>query len=290
MAPSESATRTPAVAVVTDSAACIPSQLVEALRIGIARHVLLIDGEVIPDGGLPTDEFHRRLLGSTSPPTTAGVPPAAFAEAFRAAAAKHVICITVSSKFSSTYANALLAAREVGREGVEVRVVDSGYATMAQGFVALAAARAAYEGATADEAETAARAVIEEVGLVMMLEDLDHLARGGRVPRVAAWATTLLQLRPLVEFRHREIKLAGRARTRPGGLRSLLDLLESRVGAAVRLHLAVHHADAAGDAEWLAEEAQRRFKPASLVTTEFTQVMTAHVGPGLVGFAYWRES
>jgi DegV family protein with EDD domain len=291
MASSQSATEArPTAAVVTDTAACIPLGLQKELGIVVAPLTLVLDGIAYDDGALGAHEFYQRLKPPAAPPTTAGVSPQAFLEAYRTTGASSVLCVTVSSRFSATHANALIAAREAADEGIEVRVLDSEYATMAQGFVALAAAREAAAGARLDEVEASARRVTPQVGLVMMLEGLDHLARGGRVPRVAAWASSLLQVKPLVEFRDREIKLASRARTRKRALESLVGLLELRVGKTDRLHLAVHHANADEDARWLAEQASSRLKPVSLAITEFTQVMTAHVGPGIAGYAYWRET
>jgi DegV family protein with EDD domain len=277
------------VGVVTDSAACIPKPVLGELSIAVAPLSLVIDGEAFEDGALPASEFYSRLRSAPDSPKTAGASPAAFLAAFRATGRQRIVCVTVSSRFSATYANALLAARDAGRQGLDVRVVDAEYAAMAQGFVALAAARAAASGATLEEAEAAAQSTVDGVGLVMMLESLEHLARGGRVPKVAAWATSLLQVRPLVEFREREIKLAGRARTRHRALESLVELLRRRVEGRGRVHLAVHHADALDDAEWLATAAERQLGPASIHLTEFTQVMAAHVGPGLVGYAYSVE-
>ncbi len=277
------------VTIVTDSAACLSAEDQAASAAIVVPLTVILDGEPFDDGALDSDRFYERLRGAGTPPKTAGVSPAAFLAAFRSAPAPSVLCVTVSSRFSGTYANALLAAADAAREGREVSVVDSRYAAMAEGYVALAAARAAQAGKALDDVRRQAEAVIPEVGLVMALQGLEHLARGGRVPRAAAWATSLLKLQPLVEFRNREIRLAGRARTRPHTLEALVDLLTRRVEGAARIHLTVHHAAAEADAKWLYRAAVDRLHPASININEFTQVMTAHVGPGLVGFAYRVE-
>ncbi|MDP3955084.1 MAG: DegV family protein [bacterium] len=277
------------VAVVTDSAACLQPDEADRLGVTTVPFTLVLDGEVYDDGALEPADFYRRLRAAKEPPKTAAVAPAAYLEAFRRSGQRQAVCITVSGRFSATHANALIAARDAEREGIAVRVVDAEYAAMAEGYVVLSAARAAQAGGDSDSVAAAAAATIPQVGLVMALESLDYLARGGRVPRVAAWAASLIQVRPLVEFRKREIRLAGRVRTRRRALQALVDLLARRTAGARRLHLTVHHADAPDDAAWLLEAARDRLKPASSALSEFTQVMAAHVGPGLVGYAYWQE-
>jgi DegV family protein with EDD domain len=126
------------------------------------------------------------------------------------------------------------------------------------------------------------------VTLLAMLDTLEFLARGGRVPRVAAWAAGLLQMKPIVRFSASNIKLAARTRTRG---RALDQLAEQTIAAAAgqRVHLAVHHADAETDAEALHERLRDSMDVAESFITPFTQVMGVHTGPGLTGVAFWTE-
>ncbi len=277
------------VAVVTDSSACLSKDESASPGIAVVRFSLTLGSETFEDGARDAAEVYARLRAGEEAKTSA-ISPAAFLDAFRSTGRQSVVCVTVSGQFSATCANALAAAREAAEQGIDARVIDSGYSAMAQGYVVLAAARAAAARSSVDDVVEAAEHAIECVGLVMMIEDVGYLARPGRVPRVAAWASSLLQVRPLVEFREREIRLAGRARTRARALQALVDLLARRVGDAGRIRLTVHHTDAAADASWLADAAAERLKPAEVSIREFSQVMAAHVGPGLVGFAYEKTA
>ena len=155
-------------------------------------------------------------------------------------------------------------------------------------FRSLEAARAAAAGATIDEVVARAEAMSRCVTLLAMLDTLSYLARSGRVPRVAAWAAGIIQLKPIVRFSAGGIKLVARTRTRPRALDRMIDLLAAdTVGRAT--HLAIHHANAPGDAARLLASAQQRLNIAESYTTEFTQVMGVHTGPGLVALAWWCE-
>jgi DegV family protein with EDD domain len=204
--------------------------------------------------------------------------------------ADSVLVITVSAQFSAMYDSARAAIDAVQAESpsLEVRLLDSRNAAMAQGFVVLEAARAGHQGASIDDAIAKAVEMTGRVTLLAMLDTLSYLARSGRVPRIAAWAAGMLQVKPIVRFTAGDIKLVARTRTRPHALERMGTLFTELTGGRP-VHLAVHHADAIGDAEALVAEARTRTNVVEAHVTEFTQVMGVHTGPGLVGMAWWCE-
>ena len=281
------------VAIVTDSTACIPPDVAERLGIEVVPLHLIFGGRTFVDSlSNDTGEFYDLLRTSSERPTTAASSPGMFLEAIGRAArrADALLCITVSKQFSAMYDSARhaidLALAESPR--TEIRLLDSRNAAMAQGFVVIEAARLAATGASLDEVTARAEEMTTRVTLLAMLDTLSYLARGGRVPRVAAWAAGMLQVKPIVRFSASDIKLVARARTRTRALARLTDLLAEAAGGR-RIHLAVHHAHAPADAAALLAAAERRMDLAEAYVTEFTQVMGVHTGPGLVGFAWWAE-
>lgn len=282
----------PRLAIVTDSSACLPAELLADLSIRTVPLSFEFDGAVHRDGSLPPGEFFALLRAARRFPTTASPPPAAFLEAFREAAARAadaVLCVTLPATFSGTYAAALAAAELAGRElpALTVRAVDSHCLAMCHGFAVLAAARAALAGASLDEAEAAVRAVAERAYLVGALDTLRYLAKSGRVPAVLHWAASLLQIKPVLAAEGERVRLAGRTRTMPRALERIERLVEERYDGARPLHLAVMHADAPAAAARLAEALRERLRPEELLVTEFTSVMGAHTGPGFVGAAFY---
>jgi|SRR5581483_6194384 len=278
-------------AIVTDSTACIPPELAVELEIEVVPVHLIFGGRTFVDSLTDdTSEFYALLARSGERPTTAAPSPGMFLQAVQRALSRAdaVLVITVSAQFSAMYDSAR-AALELARAEAphaELRLLDSRNAAMAQGFVALEAARAAARGATIDDVLSTAEAMVPRVRLLAMLDTLTYLARSGRVPRVAAWAAGMLQVKPVVRFSASDIKLAARTRTRPRALGKMVDLLAQDAGARP-LHLAVHHANAPADAERLLAGARARCDVVESYVTEFTQVMGVHTGPGLVGYAWW---
>jgi DegV family protein with EDD domain len=279
--------------VVTDSTACIPPELA-------ARH----DIEVLPlhlafadrdyQDGITEDasEFYELLRAAKEPPTTSAPSPGVYAETFLRLGADgdSVVCVTVSRQFSAIY-DAASQGASIAREqapALDVRVLDSTAATMAQGFVALEAARTAQKGGTIEQVVARAEALMPRVQLLVALDTLTYLGRSGRVPRLLIWASSPLQLRPIVEFKKGVYRPIGIARTKHGAERRLLQALDQRAAGA-KLHLAVHHTNALEEATSLAERARAQCSPQELHMMEFSQAMGVHTGPGLLGFAFYTE-
>src|SRR3989441_9841204 len=139
------------IAIVTDSSACLPTELAECYNVRIVPLSLLFDGTVFRDGELSQEEFYARLRDPEQRATTAAPAPGEFLEAFRSARAgggSAVLCLTLSSQYSGTHSSAVNAADLAARElpGFEVRVFDTGGIAMTHGFPVLEAARAAAAG------------------------------------------------------------------------------------------------------------------------------------------------
>ncbi len=279
------------VAVVTDSSANLPAEIIERYSIIVVPLLLHLEGRTYRDGvDLTADEVYAymRAHANGTLPTTATPSPDAFLQAYAAAGrlAPQIVSIHVSSRLSGTYQTAVLASRLVD---VPVHVVDSRRAAMACGFMVMAAARAAAEGA--DVAEVLA--VIEDArkrsNFLMGLDQLYYLHRGGRVPAIAAIAGAALRLAPILHMTDQgEVHIVAVTRTRRGMINRIIELLEKRLGGTPA-YIAVSHADALEDAQRVQEEVCRRVRCLESWITSFTPVMGAHAGPGLIGISYCLE-
>ena len=170
-----------------------------------------------------------------------------------------------------------------------VHVLDSRNATMGHGFVVLEAARLAETGATADEVVRRANEIAAAARFLVTLDRFDYLHRGGRVPAIAVLAGSVLKICPILAIDEGQVKITGVTRTRPRAIERILQSLE-RDAAGRPVHVAVMHAAARVEAERLLDEVTQRVPCIESFITEFTPVMGAHTGPGLLGVAYYVES
>ncbi len=277
------------IAVVTDSAACVPADLARKYDVHIVPFELVWNGQSYRDGiDITPTEVYRRLRArqeGNSWPTTSQPALGAFATLY-AELSRHadgIVSIHVPEELSGTLHTARLAAEQAA--SVPVRLIDARSAAIAEGFVVLAAARAAAEGKTLEEVAAAAEATIPRVGLYATLASLEYLHRGGRIGEAAAILGTRLRIHPILYLGEGRVKVAGIARYRRQALERILDLMEERVGKRP-MCAAVFHADAGDDAAWMEGQARQRFDCEEFYVTEFTPVMGVHTGPGTIGLAF----
>ena len=164
--------------------------------------------------------------------------------------------------------------------------MDSLTAVGAQGLIAWQALRTAETGADIDDVFNAALDIRKRVRLLAYVDTLYYLWKGGRVPGLAHLATSLLQLKPIFELEASNITQVARPRTAVHAVSKVVSLMKERVGDEP-LHAMVMHAQAPDQADALTSMISAEFECDELFLSEFTPVMGAHIGPGMVGVAFW---
>lgn len=281
------------VGIVTDSTACLPPELIDRYAIEVIPVFLVFQDRQYQDGmSEHAAEFYETLRSAPEPPTTAAPSPGVYAEAILRAGrdAQAVLCVTVSRQFSAMHDAAVQGAALAKKQAhdLDIRVLDSGAAAMAQGFVVVEAARAAQEGADMDGVLARAQAVMPNVQLLVALDTLTYLGRSGRVPRLIVWAASPLQVKPIVVFQKGAYRPIAIVRTMRRAIDRLYQALEQRARPGA-LHVCVHHTNAPAQAGELAQRVRASLQPKELYVQEFTQVMGVHTGPGVLGFAFHNE-
>ena len=280
------------VAIVTDTTACIPREQVEQYAIELVPIDVIFGDKVYRDGiDITPAEFYALLKQADTLPTTSGSLPGPFVEAYRKASqrASSILCITISAKFSGMFNSAQLAI-EMTREDltdVVIEVLECTTAAVGQGLVVLAAAKAAASGKSLAEVVDTARSVMQRVNLFATLDTLHYLVKGGRVPKAAALASSLLKIKPIFTVSDGEAHPVTNVRTNPGAMKRLLKIMGQKVVKGQPLHVAVMHADALDRAIAFRNQISSRFDCAELFITEFTPVMGVHTGPGVIGVAFY---
>ena len=281
--------------VVVDSTVSLSRDQLEGLPLAVVPLQIILNGQSYQDGiDLTPDAFYRHVATSGATAQTSAPSPSAFQVAFAdaAVAGTDVLCITVSSRLSATY-DAARAAVELARAASphqQIHVLDSRTAGGAEALIALAAARAAREGQALEDVVEVATRIAGRVYFVGVLETLKHLQRGGRVPRVASWAASLLNIKPVLAIwpNAGEVRMLERPRSKPRALERVLNVMDREAGGKP-LHVVVMHAAAVEDAADLLARIQERFTCVEMLTTAFTPVIGAHTGPGLLGVAFYAE-
>jgi DegV family protein with EDD domain len=231
------------------------------------------------------ERFYERLLAGREPASTATPSPADFLSAFERTRQRDVVCITVASTMSAATHEASMAAE---RFDGHIRVVDSTNASMAEGFVALEAARAARAGATLEDVVARAEAVAARTSLFATVGTFEFLRRSGRVNALQAYAATVLDIKPVFSFVRGEARPVARPRTRRRAVDRIVDETVRRLGDRPA-HVAVIHASAEDEARALLARIEVGANVVERHVVAVTPVIGAHTGPGLLGAASFAD-
>jgi DegV family protein with EDD domain len=281
------------VAVVTDSTAYLPAELLEGYGIHVVPLYVVLPGRSGREGlDIGPEDVARALAVRGQTVSTSRPTPGDFLAAYRHAldeGADQLVSVHLSGELSGTSDAARLAAAQVGEH--LVTVVDSRSAAMGCGFAVLAAARSAAAGADGAEVAETARRTAAETSTFFVVDTLEHLRRGGRIGAAAAVLGSALAVKPILHVNDGRVVPLEKVRT---AARANSRLVQRAVEAAGDgpVSVAVHHLAAGERAERLAAELRDRL-PAlrELHVSELGAAIGAHVGPGAVGVVvapFWK--
>lgn len=276
----------PKIAVIADTDSSLSAEL--AKKYGILLVPIQINfGDESFASGVEIDDtaLFRRIDQEKFLPKTSAPSPAAFHETFKGAfagGAEAIVCVCVSAEISATYAAALAAKGEF--PGREIRVIDSRFASMGQGFMAMQARKMADAGASPDQIETKLKNMSDRMVLFASLSTLKYLAMGGRVGKLSASMGNMLSIRPILTMKDGKLDLLEKVRTRRAAMSRLVELLASSVDSHKVEQAAFVHTTAAEDLLELEQELRARVEiPADAVHVVFTPGLSVHTGAGTIG-------
>ena len=272
-----------AVKIVTDSTSDMPTDLAESLGITIVPLNVHFGTDMFKDGvDITADEFYERLVTNDDLPRTSQPSPGEFIEVYDRLGedADGIVSVHISSKLSGTYNSAVQAKAEASAE-CPIEVVDSNQASMGIGMIAIAAARAASQGADVDEVAAVARRAIDHSQCFAIFDTLEYLQKGGRIGKARALVGSILKIKPMIIIRDGEVHELGKSRTMPKGIAKIEDIVR---GFAPLESLSVLHSTTPKAASQIADDLQALL-PADRVpfVTRFGPVIGTYTGPGALG-------
>jgi fatty acid kinase fatty acid binding subunit len=276
------------VAVVTDSTANLPPNLIERHDIQVVPLYVIFGGDrTVPETEI-TDypAFFEELRGSESLPRTSQPSIGDFTSVYEPLLVDggEVVSLHISGGLSGTPDAARQAAQALERDGKggdRVRVIDSNTVAGGLAMVVLAAAKAAREERGLDEVEAHALSARADMKIWFALDTLEFLRRGGRIGPASAWIGSTLKVKPILSL-EREMVPVERVRTSARMLDRLLDYARQRHESGADAW-AVQHINAPDQCERLVAGCREIFGTDALLVSEVGPVLSAHAGPGMLG-------
>jgi len=269
------------VAIVTDSTAYLPADLVASHHIRVVPVQVVVSGQPYDEGTEISPAEVAEALRAWNVVTTSRPSPDRFAQAYADAAdsgATAIVSAHLSGDMSGTYDSACLAARD---SPIPVLVVDTRRVAMAMGFAVLDGARAAEAGADPEAVAQVIRDRAASSSALFYVDTLDYLRRGGRIGAAQALLGQALAVKPILELVDGHVAPLEKVRTTSKALARIEELVIQRA-AGRPCDIAVHHLDAAARAETLAGHLVARLVDSRVIVAEVGAVVGAHVGPGMV--------
>ncbi|HET9495361.1 MAG TPA: DegV family protein [Chloroflexia bacterium] len=285
------------IAFVTDSTAGLPPDQVEQYRVTVVPLQVIFGTETFRDGiDLTQREFFERLKSARTLPTTSQPTVADFEEPYQKLVADpevdSIISVHISSRLpSGTYSSAVQAAERVAAgHNKKITVIDSWSAYMGEGLMVINGARAAEKGATHEEVVKLIEDMRHRVKILLLVDTLEYLQRGGRIGGAQALVGGLLNIKPILHVDEGRVEPLERVRTRRKAMERLVELgAEYAAGRSVQI--AVGHAEAEEDARTLTELARQKMNITEEFTSDLGPVISTHTGPGVLGFVmHFMES
>lgn len=283
----------PPVAIVTDSCASIPEQILAALNIRWVPYYIHRGTEVLRDlVTIQREAFYKWLPTAKELPQTASPGPGDYLKTYEELSANGVLeiaSIHMTSKGSGAY-QAARAAQAMARDllpGLKIEVIDTLNVSMCHGWMVIEAARSALAGRSLSDIVDQVKGMIPVTTMLQTADTLKYLYMGGRIGRAKHLVGSLLNIKPIIGMQDGVIVPLGQARSRKRAYKMMVDMLESAAGYMGKIKIAYVHAAAREEAEAIKSLVEKRLDCVETLVAELSPALGVHTGPGTAGLCYF---
>lgn len=286
----------PKVAIVTDSTATIPENLLESLNIHWVPYYIHRGKEILKDlVTIQREAFYKWLPSAKELPTTACPGPGDYATVYENLAKKgvrEIASIHMTSIGSGAYHSAMTAKNLLAETlpKVKIEVIDTLNGAMCHGWIAIEAARAALTGKPLSDVVALAKKIIPVTRILQTADTLKYLEMGGRIGKAKHLAASILNIKPLISMEEGVIVALGSARSTKKVYQMMVDKVEAAVGYMGKVKIAYVHAAAREKVEGLRTMVEDRLTCVETLFAELPPSLGVHTGPGTTGFCYYPVS
>jgi len=281
------------IKLITDSGSDISTGIAQKLNIRILPISFTFDGENYYREGLDMgkEEFYEKLSDKNSPvPKTAQVTPVQYLDAYNEEydnGYDTLIVVTISSKGSGMYQNAVMTAREVMDErGGEIIVIDTlGYSCFYGGAV-IEAAKLLEQGKSKDEIVTYITDATKSMKAYFLVDDLLHLKKGGRINTATLVLANMLDIKPVLAVKDGLVVQDGKLRGSKRVIKKLVEKAKTDGYNLTDKSVFVVYTACKDKALELKEELASAFPEIKFIELRLGAIIGCHGGPGLIGFAF----
>ena len=278
-----------AIRIITDTPSDISFDEAKEMNIDLVPLKINVDGESYREGiDISVDQFYQMLETSKVLPTTSTPSPDDFLTYFEEAkeAGDDVVVLTLASALSGTYQCAILAKDMA--DYPNIHVIDSEQATLGEMVLVRYATKLRDEGKSVQEIVDTIEASKKKVVLLAVLDTLEYLHKGGRLPKSVAIAGGLLKIKPMITLKDGSVEVVGKSRGIKASIKNLLAEIEKYPEFDAAAPIVYGYTASSDQCETFKEKADEKFNLKDTKMYPIGSVIGTHAGPGAfaIGFLH----
>jgi DegV family protein with EDD domain len=281
------------VKIMADSASDLPLQFFKDNDVLLFPLQVLLDGQEYKDLITIDPKKVYDSIRSGHIPKTSQVSPVDFEREFRELAenGREGIYIAFSSQLSGTYQTAAMVRDQVKEEypDLSLSIIDTKCASLGAGLIVKEAARLSAEGASMEDIEKDILFRSRHMEHLFTVEDLDHLAKGGRVSKASAFLGGLLNIKPLLHVEDGKLVPIEKIRGKKKVLRRMIEVAKERGKGFSGQTIAISHADNPETAEEVKAMLIEELGPREILISDIGAAIGSHTGAGTIALFFLNE-
>lgn len=282
-----------ALTIITDSGADLPISFYEENHVVLMPLKVQFDGKEYDDHIEIEPQTVYQAIRDGQYPKTSQVPPNRFKELFTEMAKNKQdgIYIAFSSQLSGTYSTAVMILNQVKEEfpDFNLTILDTKCASLGQGLVVMEAVRLASSGISKEEMIEQLQFSASHTESLVTVNDLDHLAKGGRVSKASAFVGGLLNIKPIIHMEDGKLVPIEKIRGKKKVFNRIIELMKERGDQLNQQIVGISHADNEATALEVKGMIESEFHPESITITDIGSAIGAHTGPGTIAIFFLNK-
>ncbi|AIY06085.1 hypothetical protein Plano_2120 [Planococcus sp. PAMC 21323] len=232
-------------------------------------------------------------IRSGNQPKTSQVSPEEMLKAFEklAIADEEGFYIAFSSELSGTYSTAVMLADQVREDypNLKLTILDSKAASLGYGLLVKEAVKLRSDGHSIETILNKVRFMADHLESLFTVEDLDYMAKGGRISKGSAFVGGLLNIKPLLHVEEGKLVPIEKLRGRKKIIKRMIELMKERGSQFDQQTIAISHGDDEEFAAVLKQEIEQNFHPKEVEVHMIGSVIAAHTGPGTLALFFLNK-
>lgn len=279
--------------IFADSASDLPKTFFEEHDVTLLPLSVLLNGKEYDDIVEINSKEVFDAIRQGEQPKTSQASPEALEQAWKALAesGEDGLYIAFSSELSGTYQTAVMTGDHVkeANPAMTLVIIDSRCASLGYGLLVKEAVRLRDEGLGVRDIERKIRAMAARMEHLFTVEDLDYLAKGGRVSKASAFFGGLLNIKPLLHVEGGKLVPIEKHRGRKRVLRRMVELMQERGRDWEQQTVAITHGDDEATALELKAMIEAAVQPKAIEIQSIGSVIGSHVGPGTIALFFLNK-